>query len=325
MGRRLYVSANAIPPGSAPVPGPWRAVGVLAWIVALAALCLVAAQSFWRIAAPPATLPMAAVAPEDASALLIASAPFGRTVAAAKAPAVAASMALPGDARLLGVFAGRGGSGQALFRLPDRGPVLVSTGGEVVPGVELVAVLPDRVRVRERGETREILLRPAVERALVARTAPSTATASGSDRSACAAPPGFKGNVYRINAELLSGMATQPASWKPLLAASAAGLQISEGGGFAAMLGLQPGDVLREANGIRLSAADDLVVAVVKPLQGNQAVRVKGARGGSELELLLVNASACGGAVPSRAEPSPEPAAEAPRSATSRGARMGSR
>jgi hypothetical protein len=101
---------------------------------------------------------------------------------------------------------------------------------------------------------------------------------------------------------------------------------------------LKPGDTLREANGIRLSVAEDLIVAVVKPLQGNQAVRVKGSRGNSELELLLVNASACGGGGASRAEPnpepaaeaprratSPEPAAEAPRRATSRGARMGDR
>ena len=59
------------------------------------------------------------------------------------------------------------------------------------------------------------------------------------------------------------------------------------------MLGLKSGDRLRDANGIALTANDDLLVAVVKPLQANQPVRVRGAREGAELELLLVNASAC--------------------------------
>lgn len=282
-------------------------------MTALVALCLVVAHWFWRIAAPAPTLPPPAAVPESAAALLAAAAPFGRAVPAASVAAGPATgpTAPQTDIRLLGVLAGAGGRGQALVRLPDRGPVLVNAGAEIATGVELVAVFPDRVSVRDGGQTRDILLRAAAGDALVTRAAPATVARSGTDRGACAAPPDFKGNVYRINAELLGGLAAQPDTWKPLLTASSAGLRISDGGGFAAMLGLKPGDSLREANGIRLTAADDLIVAVVKPLQGNQPVRVKAVRGGSDLELLLVNASACGsGAGPAEtARVSPAPAA----------------
>lgn len=280
-------------------------------MAALAALCLVAAHWFWRIAAPSPTLAPPAAVPESAAALLAAAAPFGR---AAPATSVAAGPARVAnaprtDVRLLGILAGAGGKGQALFRLPDRGPVLVDAGAEIATGVELVAVFPDRVSVRDGGETRDILLRAAPGAALVTRAVPASVARSGADRGACAAPPDFKGRVYRINAELLGGLAAQPDTLKPLLTASPAGLRISEGDGFAAMLGLKPGDSLREANGIRLTAAADLIVAVVKPLQGNQAVRVKAVRDGGDLELLLVNASACGTGPAEAARVSPAPAA----------------
>ena len=42
-------------------------------------------------------------------------------------------------------------------------------------------------------------------------------------------------------------------------------------------------------------SADDVLGAIVKPLQANQPVRVRGTRGGTELDFLLVNASACTG------------------------------
>ena len=44
---------------------------------------------------------------------------------------------LQGDTRLLGVFAERNGEGYALFRLADRGPVLVRTGQDVAKDVRL--------------------------------------------------------------------------------------------------------------------------------------------------------------------------------------------
>ncbi|MBK7744053.1 MAG: hypothetical protein IPI40_10450 [Betaproteobacteria bacterium] len=236
---------------------------------------------------PPAPLP-------ESTAQQFAVAPIFGGVAGDTAgePVPALGAVTPqGDLRLLGVIAGRDGAGQALFRVADRGPVLVGVGAGEWRRTAPRGGVGRRVRLSGRGEVREMLLRAAPPLASPVVVAPAKLAAV--DRGACAAPAGFKGSLYRINAELLSGMAAQPDSWKPWLAASAAGLVVREGSGFASMLGLKSGDRLREANGIPLTATDDLLVAVVKPLQGNQPVRVRAAREGGELELLLVNASAC--------------------------------
>ncbi len=258
-----------------------------------ALLAVVIAHWFWRIAAPAVPLPPPAPLPESTAQQFAVAPIFGGVAGdTAGEPVPALGAVTPqGDLRLLGVIAGRDGAVQALFRVADRGPVLVGAGQEVASGLRLDAVLADRVRLSGRGEVREMLLRAAPPLASPVVVAPAKLAAV--DRGACAAPAGFKGSLYRINAELLSGMAAQPDSWKPWLAASAAGLVVREGSGFASMLGLKSGDRLREANGIPLTATDDLLVAVVKPLQGNQPVRVRAAREGGELELLLVNASAC--------------------------------
>jgi general secretion pathway protein C len=301
MGQRLYGSVSdphpaAATAAAAALPLPVRAAAGLATVLAAALLALAIADGFWRLAGPaPVTVPPAP--PPDSVVAVFAGAPlFGGATAAPEAgraaPLVAASA--PGDLRLLGVIAGRDGGGHALFRLADRGPVLIPAGQDVIPGVRLDAVFADRVRLTGHGETREILLRQAVPLASPAATAPAASAARPAAlNAACAPPAGFKGPVYRINAELLSGMAAQPQSWKDVLGESAAGLVVREGGGFAAMLGLKPGDRLREANGIALSANGDLIAAVVRPLQGSQPVRVRGTREGAPLELLLVNASAC--------------------------------
>lgn len=300
MGRRLYGSGpEPRPAGTAP-PLPLRVAARLATVVAASLLALVLAHWFWRLAgpapapAPPAPLPDSVVAAFSGAPLFGGAAAAPEPDSGRSAPLVAASA--PGDLRLLGVIAGRGGGGHALFRLADRGPVLIAAGQDVTPGVRLDAVFADRVRLTGHGETREILLRQPVPLASPATTAPAASAAKAAGQhAACAPPAGFKGPVYRINAELLSGMAAQPQSWKDVLGESAAGLVVREGGGFAAMLGLKPGDRLREANGIALSANGDLIAAVVRPLQGSQPVRVRGTREGAPLELLLVNASACGG------------------------------
>jgi type II secretory pathway component PulC len=62
--------------------------------------------------------------------------------------------------------------------------------------------------------------------------------------------------------------------------------------GFAAMLGLKLGDRIEQANGIALTAPDDVVGAVLRPLQANQPVRVAGSRDGLPRELWLRN-TAC--------------------------------
>ena len=294
MGRRLYGSgADPRPAGTAL---PVRAAAWLATVLAASLLAFVLAHWFWRLAGPvPAPAPPAPL-PDSVLAALAGAPLFGGAATAPEAgraaPPVAAGAL--GDIRLLGVIAGRDGIGHALVRLADRGPVLVATGQEMAPGVRLDAVFADRVRLAGHGETREVLLRqpaPLASRAPGAPAAPPPKAAA--EQGACAPPAGFRGPVYRINAELLSGMAAQPQSWKDVLGESPTGLVVREGGGFAAMLGLKPGDRLRDANGIPLSANGDLLAAVVRPLQASQPVRVRGTREGGPLELLLVNASAC--------------------------------
>jgi hypothetical protein len=146
----------------------------------------------------------------------------------------------------------------------------------------------DGVRLRDHGELREIALRPA--------PAPARdRTKAAPARTACVTPPGYRGPLYRINAELLSGIASQPESWKALLVVGDGGLAIRDNSGFSAMLGMRGGDRMTQANGIALASADDLVAAFVKPLLASQPVRVVGTRDGKPAEWVFVNAGACPG------------------------------
>ena len=279
------------------VPLRWRAAAWLATAVALALFALVAVHWGWRWFGPvPAVAPVPAT-PERWTPAIVATPMFGRTGPAAVAD-VAAGKPVPttlqGDTRLLGVFAERDGGGYALFRLPDRGPVLVAAGQQVTTDVTLAAVHPDGVRVQDRGIEREIRLRATAQPASPT-VAPATRTGMAGDavRVACLAPPGFKGQVYRLNAELLTGIASQPDSWTALLAPVAGGLTVRDQSGFASMLGMKTGDRMAQANGIALAGVDDVLVAFVKPLIANQAVHVVGLRDGKRAEWLFLNAGAC--------------------------------
>jgi len=274
-------------PPQASLAWPWRAAAWIATAAAGVALALVLAHWGWR-AFGPAAAPLPPLVAPDRRAPAIAGAPmFGRAGAPA-APAKAVPM--EGDVRLLGVFAERGGGGYALFRLPT-GPVLVRSGQDVAKDVRLEAVNRDGVRLRDHGEVRNVALR--------APPAPSPAPAAtertkvAATRAACAAPAGYQGPVYRVNAELLTGIASQPDSWKALLVAGSGGLAIRDDSGFAAMLGMRGGDRMTQANGIALVEVDDVLAAIVKPLVANQPVRVAGTRAGKPAEWLFVNASAC--------------------------------
>lgn len=114
-------------------------------------------------------------------------------------------------------------------------------------------------------------------------------------RPECALPAGYKGPVYRLNAELLSGIASQPDSWKALLVPGIGGLAVRDESGFAVMLGMKAGDRMAVANGIGLTGIDDVLTAVVRPLLASQAVRVTGTRDGKPAEWLFVNAGSCPG------------------------------
>jgi hypothetical protein len=305
MQSRVNATVNAAavrsPPATAfgpspPAPWPWRIAQALAMLAAGALLALVLAYWGWRWFGPPPPTLASATAAGPVAETIIAAAPFGRVATRNASPSTGGSAtAFPADARLLGVFAGNNGDGYALLRMPDRGALLVKSGQDIGDGVKLEAVRPDGIRIRERGEPRDILLRqqsrpgnvPAatIPRPIVGVAAPQ--------RAACAPPAGFSGPVYRLNAELLAGMAAQPQSWAALLSPANGTLVVRDETGLATMLGMKAGDRVVQANGIALVAIDDVLAAVVKPLAASRPVRLSGTREGKPREWLFLNAGAC--------------------------------
>ena len=270
-------------------PWPWRIAAWIATIAALATLGYVIAFWGWKWLGPePHPLPRLK-SPERVAPAVAAASLFGRADTAASA-APEAPGALQGDTRLLGVFAGAGGAGHALFRLAGRGPVLVRSGEEIANGVLLLEVRPDGVRIRDRGETREIALRTQV--AAATRTPPPVARPSN---ASCGAPAGYRGPIYRLNAELLTGIGARPEGWTTLLGPAPGGGLAVRDGGAASMLGMKPGDSLAQANGIALKGIDDILAAFVKPLIASQPVLVAGTRDGKPASWLFVNAGTCPG------------------------------
>ncbi len=265
----------------------WRSA---AWIATLAAVILlgyVIAFWGWHWFLPRAPVSVAGSAPERLAPVIIATPVFG-SASGAVAAATNEPTTLQGDTRLLGVFAASDGTGHALFRFRERGAVLVRSGEEFARNVTLVEVHPDRVRIRDNGEMRTIVLRAQVApiHAAAPRSAPGLS---------CAAPPGYKGPVYRLNAELLTGIAARPDGWKALLAPVAGGLAVRDESAIASMLGLKPGDRVTQANGIALTGIDDILVAFVRPLVASQPVHVAGTRDGRAAAWLFLNAGACPG------------------------------
>ena len=265
----------------------WRVAGRIATLAAVLALGYVIAFWGWRWLGPrpaPAPLP----APAERLAPAIVAAPLFGRAEGTEATGATAPAASQGDIRLLGVFAGAGGAGHALFRLPDRGPVLVRSGEQLAPDVTLLEVRPDGVRLRDHGETRDVRLRAGIT------AAPAVPAVSATGR-ACAPPTGYSGPVYRINAELLTGIAARPDGWTMLLTPVPGGLAVKDGSPAAAMLGMKAGDRMVHANGIALKGVEDILVAFVRPLVASQPVQVAGTRDGKPATWFFVNAGACPG------------------------------
>jgi len=287
-------SAKAI--ATARASWPWRIAAWLATLAAVLALGYVIAYWGWRWLGPkPEPLPLVAL-PERLAPVITGVALFGRADGPATPAPDPSAAALSGDTRLLGVFAGADGTGHALFRLPGRGPVLVRSGEEIAKDVTLLEVRPDGIRIRDRGETRDLALRTNAAAATRGPAAPTRAPgAARASSAACALPAGYTGPVYRVNAELLTGIAARPDGWTALLAPVPGGLAVREGTQAAAMLGMKPGDSLVQANGIALRGIDDIVNAFVKPLVASQPVHVAGLRDGKPAAWVFVNAGACPG------------------------------
>lgn len=258
--------------------------GMLALLVACALLALVLAWWGWRWFGP-APLHLVPATPQDPVLVLQASGLFagpGGTPAAPDTPVRNAST----DMRLLGVLAEEGGKGFALFRLPG-GPKLVAAGRDIAEGTRLQSVQRDGVTVRDGDGERRLVLRAAAV-APLAKTVTKTAA-----NPACVPPSGFRGDVLRLNAELVGGIVAQPDTWTALAVADRGALTVRDDSGFSAMLAMKKGDRIEQANGIALRTTDDIVSAVLRPLTAGQSVRLAGSRGGVTREWLLHNAGTC--------------------------------
>lgn len=257
---------------------------------ALALFAMIVAWWGWRWLGPrPVTVTPAT--PHDPAAAILASG-LWRSPGAAPSPAPRSEevATLSGDTRLLGVLAEHDGRGYALFRLPG-GPRLVAVGQDIAQGASLVAVQPDSITIREGRRERHIELRAA---STARAAAPAAVAAARPARNpACAPPPGFKGAVLKLNAELFQGIIAKPEAWTSLLAADRGALSVRDDSGFSAMLAMRKGDRLMQANGIALTAPQDVVSAVLRPLAAQQQVRVIGQRNGQPREWLLLNAGTC--------------------------------
>ncbi|MDE2358056.1 MAG: hypothetical protein KGL70_01585 [Betaproteobacteria bacterium] len=279
----------------------------IATLAAWCALVTVLAWWGWQLFGP-APVQIAAVAPRDPAATIVAANLFAAGSAPAATRATASDATLAGDARLLGIIAEPAKDGYALFSLPG-GPKVVKAGQDITPGARVTSITPNTVTVREGAIERELRLRPeggaglqsapgipgasgiAVP-AVSARASaggappPSRSTIAG---ASCAAPAGFDGAIVRLNAELLGGLGSDTAAWRGLLAATPRGLVVTQANGYAAMLGLKVGDRISQANGIALRSPDDVTSAVLRPLIANQGVRIVGSRNGAPQELWLAN------------------------------------
>jgi Type II secretion system protein C len=277
----LYVT-TVVPPA----PWRWRAAAAIALLAALALLALTLAHWGWIGLGPQPTL-IAAPAPETDLARRAAEAHLFGTAGAVPANAPAASEL--GDVRLLGVFAETDGKGYALLRAGTRAAVLLAAGQDIAPGVRIESVRPDGVSVLQGGVRRELLLRKeaVAERPRVAAAAAGPAS--------CAIPPGFKGPVVRLNAELLGGMIDAPDAWKALVAPASGALVVRDQSGFAGMLGLKNGDRVERANGIALALPDDIAPTILRPLTRSQPVWLAGTREGKPQQWLYLNAGSCPG------------------------------
>ncbi|MDE2003991.1 MAG: hypothetical protein KGJ25_10725, partial [Betaproteobacteria bacterium] len=130
----------------------------IATLAAWCALVTVLAWWGWQLFGP-APVQIAAVAPRDPAATIVAANLFAAGSAPAATRATASDATLAGDARLLGIIAEPAKDGYALFSLPG-GPKVVKAGQDITPGARVTSITPNTVTVREGAIERELRLRP---------------------------------------------------------------------------------------------------------------------------------------------------------------------
>jgi type II secretory pathway component PulC len=265
---------------------------VAAAVIAAATMFAVAVGYWGTRALAPAPVHIPLASPADPVATILASGLMRAPGAPPPVEAKKEETTLTGDTRLLGVFAEREGRGYALFRLAS-GPRLVAQGQDIAQGATLVAVRPDGITIRDAGGERRVALRGEPKPAPARAAAATTTVAKAARNPACVPPPGFRGTILRLNAELFQGIIGKPESWHAIVVPDQGALAVRDDSGFVTMLAMKKGDRLLQANGVPLSAPDDVVRAVLRPLASQQAVRVTGTRDGQPREWLLLNAGSC--------------------------------
>jgi hypothetical protein len=309
-------------------------LGTLATLAALALAATVAAYWGWRWLGPTSGPRLAAPVAVSSAPGIEAAHLFGRPAGGGgTAGPMAAPSAGAREIRLLGVFAGRDGRGQALVRSGSQPARLVRSGQEIEPGLVLASVEPNAIVISDGGTERRIELRvpagaapapgaPAASRALPGAPgapagapgapagapgapagAPGAQPAKGSparagapvaaNASLCRRPADFDGDLYLLRAELLQGMIRQPEGWRGLIRQQDGGLVVSDSTGFAAMLGLRAGDRVERANGVALLSYEDVAAHLLQPLTVRQRVVVSGARDGKLRQWMYVDAASC--------------------------------
>lgn len=277
-----------------------RLAGAVFLVGGIAALCWVLAHWTWRALEPARLLPAAAPVTDWSAAILSGSAlGFARgTAGPALSVAAAGAASISGRVRLLGISreSDEQGSGRALLRIDQKRILWIKVGESIEPGITLAAVEPNGVRLSQNGQEVRLPLReprsgpprggPAstaanAPTASIANAAPSPARAAA---DSCRLNPEQRTRAYVLRPEIVETVTRERAGWSDLFKSTAEGLVVLNPGGTGAMLGLYANDLLVQADGARLTSAEDMLRLVLQPLARSDSVVVTGTRGGQPRE-----------------------------------------
>jgi general secretion pathway protein C len=240
------------PMAALPTPAANPAAGRFGTLVTVALVLVLAwvlAKWTWVFVAPPVS---ASAAPAGPGVDLAAVARlFGGAAPSGTASPAASSSGL----RLKGVIAPTPADiGSAVFNAGGR-DVAVALGGEVQPGVKLVAVEPDHAVVSRAGVRERIDLE--------ARMAPVPRPVAGKASGFRLAVSRSGSNSFSFSRKDLENALKDPgqlAFLGRIGMPQGGGVRLDEAppGSLAARLGLQPGDVIRKVNGQPVASAGDL-------------------------------------------------------------------
>ena len=223
---------------------------VVAWLLAQLVWALVPVPEAARWQPPPVATPK----PRSAQTLdagvdkLIQAQLFGQYAAPAAAGKVEQAPETRLSLTLLGILAGVDAESRALIAQSGGEEKPYAIGDDVVSGVSLQAIFPDRVILSRNGQFETLRLN---------KDAPSTATPSYTPADTDSAPAGATQMLSQIREEIMTDptkasnyLRVQPANFNGQLR----GYRIYPGREREAFqqLGLRPGDLVTAVNGVQL-------------------------------------------------------------------------